>query len=72
MPENVQASGNLEDGAYGDVINFECQSQDMQLSAPGEIHCTDEGKWSGEIPTCRGTFCVNIVSFLYEIRILPS
>lgn len=54
VADNVQATGNVEDGGYGDVIQFECQSLDMQLSGPGEIHCTKEGKWSEEIPTCKG------------------
>ncbi|XP_062411509.1 complement factor H-like isoform X2 [Sardina pilchardus] len=54
---NVQASGNVEDGGYGDVIHFECQSPDLQLNGLGEIHCTDEGKWSGDIPTCKEIEC---------------
>lgn len=61
VADNIQASGNVEDGSYGDVIQFQCPSPDMQLSGLEEIHCTNEGKWSGEFPTCRGTFCVNTV-----------
>ncbi|XP_031431319.1 coagulation factor XIII B chain-like isoform X2 [Clupea harengus] len=54
---NVRASGNVEDGSYGDVIHFECQSQDMQLNGKDEIYCTSEGKWSDLIPTCKEIQC---------------
>ena len=79
---NVRASGNVEDGSYGDVIHFECQSQDMQLNGNDEIYCTSEGKWSDLIPTCKGTFSLDVfiettrnhdankISFLNPIWIL--
>ncbi|KAL2090371.1 hypothetical protein ACEWY4_015059 [Coilia grayii] len=54
---DLRASGNFEDGGYGDVIHFQCQSQKKQISGAEEIHCTEEGTWSAAIPTCREIQC---------------
>ncbi|XP_067271141.1 complement factor H-like [Pseudorasbora parva] len=53
----VTASGNTEEGSYGDVIHFECVSSDKKLDGSSEIHCTDTGAWSGPVPTCKEITC---------------
>ncbi|XP_073699777.1 complement factor H-like [Garra rufa] len=54
---DVTASGNTEEGNYGDVINFECVSSDKMITGSSEIHCEETGKWSGVVPKCKDITC---------------
>lgn len=52
---DVIATGNTEKATSGDVIHFECESPKI-LDGPKDIHCQDNGQWSGPIPKCIGNF----------------
>lgn len=52
----VTASGNTDEGSYGDLINFECVSTDKKIDGSSGIHCTETGEWSDSVPTCKGSF----------------
>ncbi|KAI2650330.1 Complement factor H [Labeo rohita] len=54
---DVTASGNTEEGSYGDVIHFECASSDKMIVGSSEIHCKETGKWSDSVPKCKGITC---------------
>lgn len=60
---DVIATGNIEEASYNDVIHFECASNKM-LDGPENIHCTDNGQWSGTIPMCKGNSS-NFTKLLY-------
>ncbi|XP_045716030.1 complement factor H-like isoform X2 [Phyllostomus hastatus] len=45
-----------EEYSFGQVIKFECNPGFM-LSGPKEIHCSENGLWSGEKPGCVGISC---------------
>lgn len=51
---DVTASGNTKEGTYGDVIHFECVSSDKKLDGNSNIHCMENGVWSGPVPQCIG------------------
>ncbi|XP_048038847.1 complement factor H-like isoform X4 [Megalobrama amblycephala] len=53
----VNASGNTEEGSYGDVIHFECVSADKKIDGSSDIHCTETGEWSDSVPTCKEITC---------------
>ncbi|XP_067252397.1 complement factor H-like isoform X2 [Chanodichthys erythropterus] len=53
----VTASGNTEEGSYGDVIHFECVSADKKIDGSSDIHCTETGDWSNSVPTCKEITC---------------
>ncbi|KAF5904489.1 complement factor H-like, partial [Clarias magur] len=53
---DVIATGNTEKATHGDVIHFECDSPKI-LSGPEDIHCQDNGQWSGPVPKCIGVIC---------------
>uniref|UniRef100_A0A672QDV8 Beta-2-glycoprotein 1 n=1 Tax=Sinocyclocheilus grahami TaxID=75366 RepID=A0A672QDV8_SINGR len=54
----VTASGNTEEGRYGDVIHFECVSSDKMIDGHNDIRCEETGKWSDAVPKCKETKCV--------------
>uniref|UniRef100_A0A671R6P9 Complement factor H-like n=1 Tax=Sinocyclocheilus anshuiensis TaxID=1608454 RepID=A0A671R6P9_9TELE len=51
----VTASGNTEEGRYGDVIHFECVSSDKMIDGNSDIRCEETGKWSDAVPKCKVT-----------------
>uniref|UniRef100_A0A8C1TPS5 Sushi domain-containing protein n=1 Tax=Cyprinus carpio TaxID=7962 RepID=A0A8C1TPS5_CYPCA len=51
----VTASGNTEEGRYGDVIHFECVSSDKMIDGSSDIRCEETGKWSDVVPKCKVT-----------------
>ncbi|XP_067252399.1 complement factor H-like isoform X4 [Chanodichthys erythropterus] len=53
----VTASGNTEEGSYGDVIHFECVSADKKIDGSSDINCTETGDWSDSVPTCKEITC---------------
>uniref|UniRef100_A0A8C1LYP7 Complement factor H like 1 n=1 Tax=Cyprinus carpio TaxID=7962 RepID=A0A8C1LYP7_CYPCA len=53
----VTASGNTEEGRYGDVIHFECVSSDKMIDGSSDIHCEETGKWSDVVPNCKEVTC---------------
>ncbi|KAL1251228.1 hypothetical protein QQF64_019024 [Cirrhinus molitorella] len=53
----VTASGNTEEGSYGDVIHFECVSAEKMIFGSSDIHCTETGKWSDDVPKCKEITC---------------
>ncbi|KAK2907050.1 hypothetical protein Q8A67_006035 [Cirrhinus molitorella] len=53
----VTASGNTEEGSYGDVIHFECLSSEKMIFGSSDIHCTEMGKWSDDVPKCKEITC---------------
>ncbi|XDV22265.1 hypothetical protein PO909_027197 [Leuciscus waleckii] len=55
--EDVSASGNTEEGGYGDVIHFECVSNDKKIDGSSDIHCTETGEWSHPVPKCKEITC---------------
>ncbi|XP_031641405.1 complement factor H isoform X9 [Oncorhynchus kisutch] len=55
--DNVVVIGNSEDATYGNVIQFECQSNHMVLKGSSEIDCNDKGEWSSTVPTCEVIKC---------------
>uniref|UniRef100_UPI000059E698 complement factor H like 3 precursor n=1 Tax=Danio rerio TaxID=7955 RepID=UPI000059E698 len=48
----VTALGNTVEGAYGDVIHFQCVSSNKSLYGNNIIHCMENGNWSGPVPQC--------------------
>nr|QGH45478.1 complement system-related protein CFH1-1 [Cyprinus carpio] len=54
----VTASGNTEEGRYGDVIHFECVSSDKMIDGSSDIHCKETGKWSDVVPKCKDITCI--------------
>ncbi|XP_041696461.1 complement factor H isoform X1 [Coregonus clupeaformis] len=55
--DNVVVIGSSEDATYGNVIQFECQSNNMVLKGPSEMDCNDRGEWSSTVPTCEVIKC---------------
>ncbi|XP_045543842.1 complement factor H [Salmo salar] len=55
--DNVVVIGNSEDATYGNVIQFECQSNRMVLKGSSEMDCNDKGEWSSTVPTCEVIKC---------------
>nr|XP_046156060.1 coagulation factor XIII B chain-like [Oncorhynchus gorbuscha] len=55
--DNIVVIGNSEDATYGNVIQFECQSNHMVLKGSSEIDCNDKGEWSSTVPTCEVIKC---------------
>ncbi|KAK7134443.1 hypothetical protein R3I93_017760 [Phoxinus phoxinus] len=53
----LTASGNTDEGSYGDVIHFECVSTDKKIDGSSGIHCTETGEWSDSVPTCKEITC---------------
>ncbi|TRY96927.1 hypothetical protein DNTS_014278, partial [Danionella cerebrum] len=53
----VRATGNTEEGTYGDVVSFECDSQENTINGKKQIECTDMGEWSAPFPTCNEISC---------------
>ncbi|XDV44841.1 hypothetical protein PO909_013071 [Leuciscus waleckii] len=53
----VTASGNTDEGSYGDLIHFECVSTDKKIDGSSDIHCTETGEWSDSVPTCKEITC---------------
>uniref|UniRef100_A0A8C2G7J7 Sushi domain-containing protein n=1 Tax=Cyprinus carpio TaxID=7962 RepID=A0A8C2G7J7_CYPCA len=54
----VTASGNTEEGRYGDVIQFECVSSDKIIDGSSDIQCEETGKWSDVVPKCKEITCL--------------
>lgn len=56
-PENGRvisgALGPDQEYSFGQVIRFECDPG-FKLEGPKEIHCSENGAWSGEKPSCVG------------------
>ncbi|XP_039340052.1 complement factor H isoform X5 [Mauremys reevesii] len=55
-PENgkILAAGVYEanqEFSFGQVVQFEC-NKDYTLSGSKEIHCTADGNWNADVPTC--------------------
>ncbi|XP_056303955.1 complement factor H like 3 [Danio aesculapii] len=48
----VIALGNTVEGAYADVIHFQCVSSNKSLDGNNIIHCMENGNWSGPVPQC--------------------
>jgi len=62
--KGVTASGNTEEGSYGDVIHFECESNDQKIDGSSDIHCTETGEWSDSVPKCKGSLhCLFVCIF---------
>ncbi|XP_043078369.1 complement factor H-like [Puntigrus tetrazona] len=55
--KDITASGDTEEGSYGDIIHFECASPDKMLNGSSEIHCEETGEWSDVIPKCIEITC---------------
>uniref|UniRef100_A0A672N103 Sushi domain-containing protein n=1 Tax=Sinocyclocheilus grahami TaxID=75366 RepID=A0A672N103_SINGR len=55
---DVTASGNTEEGSYGDVIHFECVSSDKIIDRSSDIYCEETGKWSDIVPKCKGAIFI--------------
>ncbi|XP_016377386.1 complement factor H-like [Sinocyclocheilus rhinocerous] len=53
----VTASGNTEEGRYGDVIHFDCVSSDKMIDGSSDIHCKETGTWSDAVPKCKVITC---------------
>uniref|UniRef100_A0A673KBJ8 Sushi domain-containing protein n=1 Tax=Sinocyclocheilus rhinocerous TaxID=307959 RepID=A0A673KBJ8_9TELE len=63
----VTASGNTEEGRYGDVIHFDCVSSDKMIDGSSDIHCKETGTWSDAVPKCKGSFpFFYIFLFIYK------
>ncbi|XP_051549663.1 complement factor H-like isoform X2 [Myxocyprinus asiaticus] len=54
---DLTASGNMEEGSYGDVIHFECVSPDKKIDRSSDIHCKENGAWSDSVPKCIEITC---------------
>ncbi|KAM4629301.1 complement factor H [Polymixia lowei] len=52
LESNVQVIGDPEDATYGNVLRFSCKSSSLILDGVTEIHCNENGDWSGEAPRC--------------------
>lgn len=63
----VTALGNTVEGAYGDVIHFQCVSSDKSLYGSNIIHCMENGNWSGPVPQCIGLYHSNILLYSNHI-----
>ncbi|KAM4549476.1 complement factor H-like [Odontesthes bonariensis] len=57
VEDNVNVVGDPDDATYGNILRFNCKSNDEILTGPSEIHCDETGKWSGEVPTCKEISC---------------
>ncbi|NXM70254.1 CFAH factor, partial [Serilophus lunatus] len=60
-PENgrIITSGAFEldqEYAFGQVVNFECNSKHRLVGAK-EIICSSNGKWSNDVPQCQDIIC---------------
>ncbi|KAK9519682.1 hypothetical protein VZT92_022393 [Zoarces viviparus] len=57
VKQNVQVIGDAEEATYGNVVQFSCKSRTEILSGSQEMYCDENGKWRGEIPTCKAITC---------------
>uniref|UniRef100_A0A8C3SR06 Sushi domain-containing protein n=1 Tax=Chelydra serpentina TaxID=8475 RepID=A0A8C3SR06_CHESE len=60
-PENgkILAAGVYEanqEFSFGQVVQFEC-NKDYKLSGSKEIHCSADGNWNVDVPTCIAITC---------------
>ncbi|KAJ8376192.1 hypothetical protein SKAU_G00067720 [Synaphobranchus kaupii] len=51
------ASGNTENPQYGHIIQFECRTDNTKIAGQKQIHCTDTGEWSEDLPKCVEVTC---------------
>ncbi|XP_059197828.1 complement factor H-like isoform X2 [Centropristis striata] len=57
VDSNVQVIGDLEEATYGNVVQFSCKSRHEILNGSPELHCNEQGEWSGKVPTCKEITC---------------
>ncbi|XP_016088426.1 complement factor H-like [Sinocyclocheilus grahami] len=70
---DVTASGNTEEGSYGDVIHFECVSSDKIIDRSSDIYCEETGKWSDIVPKCKEVACTApVISNGYVVEPQPK
>lgn len=62
---DVIVSGNTEEGNYGEVIHFECESSEKKIDGSRDIHCTETGDWSAPVPKCIGSFTFVFFDFIF-------
>nr|XP_055073481.1 complement factor H-like isoform X2 [Misgurnus anguillicaudatus] len=55
--EDVIATGNTEEGSYGDVIQFDCKSPEKSIDGSSDIYCMETGEWSASVPKCKEISC---------------
>ncbi|XP_061094296.1 complement factor H-like isoform X2 [Conger conger] len=53
----LSTSGNIESPQYGDVIQFDCETDKEKRVGEKQIHCTETGEWSANVPTCEDVTC---------------
>ncbi|XP_016310788.1 complement factor H-like isoform X3 [Sinocyclocheilus anshuiensis] len=70
---DVTASGNTEEGSYGNVIHFECVSSGKKIDGSSDIHCEETGEWSDVVPTCKDITCTTpVISNGYAVEQMPE
>ncbi|KAK5606102.1 hypothetical protein CRENBAI_000543 [Crenichthys baileyi] len=57
VDNNVQVLGDPEQASSGNVVRFSCKSNDEIVYGLKEIHCKDDGEWSGPVPRCKAIRC---------------
>ncbi|XP_068175663.1 complement factor H-like [Antennarius striatus] len=57
VEDNIQVNGDLLSATYGNIIQFSCRSSKEILSGSAQIHCNENGMWSGSPPTCLAIKC---------------
>nr|XP_023957796.1 complement factor H isoform X2 [Chrysemys picta bellii] len=65
LPVNAPENGNIlvtgvyetdQEFSFGQVVQFEC-NKDYKLSGSKEIHCSADGRWNADVPTCIEVIC---------------
>lgn len=53
--------------SFGQVVNFQCNAKHKLVGAE-EIVCSANGKWSNDVPECKGKkdtiYCMSLRSFV--------
>lgn len=55
VDDSVRVLSTIHDEEYtaGHVINLKCKNPNKKLNGPSQIHCTSNGTWNVDPPTCK-------------------
>ncbi|XP_040215756.1 complement factor H-like isoform X2 [Rana temporaria] len=63
VDDSLRVLSTMPDEEYttGHVINLECKNPNKKLNGPSQIHCTSDGTWNIDLPTCKAKLCPPVV-----------
>ncbi|XP_073449012.1 complement factor H-like isoform X2 [Aquarana catesbeiana] len=72
VDDSVRVLSTIHDEEYtaGHVINLKCKNPNKKLNGPSQIHCTSNGTWNIDPPTCKAKLCPPVVDD--SVRVLST